>query len=359
MPREFLNWMLKLALAVACLPAVVRAEDARGLPQRLGDTGLYVAGGKLNPDVLPFSPQYPLWSDGAAKRRWIWLPPGTHIDARLPDAWQFPPGTKLWKEFAHGRALETRLIMRGDDGHWRFGSYVWNEAGTEAVLAPPRGFRDLPAALSLTRGPRDAPGARYTIPSEDDCRACHEGAPVPVLGFSALQLSPDRDPLAPHAERVIGAVDLNSLAARGLLRNLPAAMLAQPPRIAASSPAERAALGYLHGNCGNCHNEEGPLAVLEMTLAQRVAAAPAQEATHANQVLSSILGVQSQFRPRGAPQNAARIVPGHLDASVIALRMSSRDPLQRMPPLGTSAVDADAVALLSRWIQGLSTHSSN
>ena len=71
----------------------MRAEDTRGLPQRLGDTGLYVAGGKLNPDVLPFSPQYPLWSDGAAKRRLIWLPPGTSIDAGAPDAWQFPPGT--------------------------------------------------------------------------------------------------------------------------------------------------------------------------------------------------------------------------------------------------------------------------
>ena len=212
-----------------------------------------------------------------------------------------------------------------------------------------KGMRDLPAP--------NAPGARYTIPSEDDCRACHEGAPVPVLGFSALQLSPDRDPLAPHAERVAGAVDLRSLTARGLLRNLPAALLARPPRIAASTPAERAALGYLHGNCGNCHNDEGPLAVLEMTLAQRVAA-PAADATR-EPVLRSIVGVQSQFRPAGAPADAARIAPGHLDASVIALRMSSRDPLQQMPPLGTSAVDAEAVALLARWIESLSTQSSN
>jgi hypothetical protein len=30
-----------------------------------------------------------------------------------------------------------------------------------------------------------------------------------------------------------------------------------------------------------------------------------------------------------------------------------------MPPLGTSAVDAEAVALLARWIESLSTHSSN
>jgi len=349
MRREFLNCLLKLTLVVAVLPGLARAEDARGLPQHLGETGLYAAGGRINPDVLPFSPQYPLWSDGAAKRRWIWLPPGTSIDASSPDAWQFPRGTKLWKQFAHGTVLETRYLELGADGAWRFGSYVWNADGTDALLAPTRGMRDLPAPK--------APGARYTIPSEDDCRACHEGAPVPVLGFSVLQLSPDRDPLAPHAERVAGAVDLASLSARGLLRNLPAELLARPPRIAASTSAERAALGYLHGNCGNCHNDEGPLAVLEMTLAQRVA--NPVNAPGANSVVRSIVGVQSQFRPAGAPQDAARIAPGHLGASVIALRMKSRDPLQQMPPLGTSAVDAEAVALLGRWIEGLSMNSSS
>ena len=245
MLRELLNWVLKLTLVAVCLPAVVRAEDARGLPQHLGDTGLYVAGSlsQVSPDVLPFSPQYPLWSDGAAKRRWIWLPPSTSIDASAADAWEFPVGTRLWKEFAHGDRLETRYLERGADGKWRFGSYVWSADGKDAVLAPARGVRELPAP--------NAPGARYTIPSEDDCRACHEGAPVPVLGFSVLQLSPDRDPLAPHAERVAGAVDLKSLNARGLLRNLRADLLARPPRIAASSPAERAALGYLHGNCAD------------------------------------------------------------------------------------------------------------
>ncbi|HET7810858.1 MAG TPA: hypothetical protein VFL16_09805 [Steroidobacteraceae bacterium] len=340
MVRVLLHCLLKLALAGVLLSPVARAEEPRALPQHLRDTGLYVAG-VINPDVLPFSPQYPLWSDGAAKRRWIWLPPGTSIDASQPDAWDFPRGTKLWKEFAHGgRVIETRFIERGQDGSWRFASYVWNADGSDAVLAPASGLRDVAAA--------QAPGGRYSYPSQDDCRACHEGAPVPVLGFSALQLSPDRDPLAPHAERAAGAVDLKSLSERGLLRNLAPELLARPPRIVASTPAERAALGYLHGNCGNCHNDEGPLAVLEMTLAQRVAAPSA-----GNAVLRSIVGVESQYRPDGAPADAARIAPGHLAASVIAVRMNSRDPLQQMPPLGTRAVDADAVALMARWIESL------
>jgi hypothetical protein len=39
--------------------------------------------------------------------------------------------------------------------------------------------------------------------------------------------------------------------------------------------------------------------------------------------------------------------------------MSSRDPLQQMPPLGTSAVDTEALALVSRWIESFPNHSSN
>ena len=85
-----------------------------------------------------------------------------------------------------------------------------------------------------------------------------------------------------------------------------------------------------------------------MTLAQRVAGPSAS-----NAVLRSIVGVESQYRPPGAPSADERIAPGHLDASVLALRMNSRDPLQQMPPLGTAAVDAEVVALLKRWIEGL------
>jgi hypothetical protein len=141
----------------------VRAADAidgRGLPARLADTGFYAPGGTISTELLPFSPQYPLWSDGAAKRRWIYLPTGGRIDASKPDAGEFPRGTKLWKEFSHGRALETRYLERAADGTWRFGSYVWNAEGADAVLAPAGGVRDLPAPA--------APGSRYTIPSEND-----------------------------------------------------------------------------------------------------------------------------------------------------------------------------------------------
>jgi hypothetical protein len=331
MARRF-SWLAWWALLLAS-PAW--AEEGRGLPLRLADTGLYDEAFRAG--IVEFSPQYPLWSDGARKRRWIYLPPGSFIDAANPDAWEFPPGTRLWKEFSHGAAVETRYIVRGTDGVWRYASYVWDARSSEARLAPAAGVRELAVPA--------APGGRYDIPAENDCRACHEAAPVPVLGFSALQLSPDRDPAAPHA-RSFSDTDLRTLAARGVLRNLPPSLLAHPPRIAAATARERAALGYLHGNCGHCHNADGPLAIFELNLSQRVAASP-------QDVLRTLIGVPSQVRAPQAPPGTPRLAPGHFSASAVAIRMRSRDPLQQMPPLGTTQVDGEALALLAAWVDGL------
>ena len=329
--------LIAAALMTGRAMSAARAEPAP-LPQRLSETGLFEPGTATpRAGVLAFAPQYPLWSDGSRKRRWIALPPGSAIDAAQIDAWEFPVGTKLWKEFGFERTIETRYIERLTDGSWRFATYVWNAAGTEAVLAPDDGVViDAPAA----------PGGRYTVPSRNDCLACHEGAAVPVLGFSALQLSADRDPLAPHADAPGTALpDLRSLAASGWLRNLPPAALAVPPRIVAPSPTARAALGYLHGNCGHCHNAAGALSGVELVLAQQ--ADPA--ARSSDGVLQSLLGHSSRFRAHGSA-SAQRIAAGRNGESVVTLRMKSQNPLARMPPLGVQVVDTAGVALIERWI---------
>ena len=334
-----------LALLIVALPATLAAPASRAaadepppLPQRLSETGLFRPGSPsaLAEGVLPFSPQYPLWSDGSAKRRWISLPPGRAIDATDPDAWNFPPGTRLWKEFRHGRAVETRYLERLDDGRWRFAAYVWDADGKDAVLAPEGG-----AVVAA------GPTGRYVVPSRTDCLACHEGAAVPVLGFSALQLSPDRDPLAPHADPALaGGLNLASLVATGRLVNLPAALRARAPRIAARSPVERAALGYLHGNCGHCHGgPSGSLDGLDLALAQRVAAG----LDSVQRTRESRLDHPSRFRPHGAT-NPKRVALDAQSPSTLTLRLKSTSPLARMPPLGVQVVDGEGVALVERWI---------
>ena len=318
----------------------VKAQDVQPPAKHLSGTGLYADGSMsvVRPENLPFSPQYPLWSDGASKRRWIHVPAGKSIDASKPDEFAFPPGTKFWKEFGHAGKVETRLIERLADGTWRFAAYQWNEANTDATLVHEDGA-DVAAA--------GAPGGRYTIPSRNDCLACHEGGTVPILGFSALQLSRDRDPLAAHAEpRRRGEPDLAEFASRGIIRNLPRPLVDDPPRIVAATGVGRAALGYLHANCGHCHNESGAVAGIELMLSQSAADPDAS----ARATLRSLIGHASRFRAHGSSA-ASRIVPGRPDESVISMRMQSTNPMTRMPPLGVSVVDGAGLALVERWIQ--------
>ena len=136
------SWRRALAASPAGPPLVA--------PDTLMETGLYEAGrpGVVAARNQPFSPQYPLWSDGASKRRWIFLPAGATIDASDAYEWNFPVGTKLWKEFAFGgRKVETRFLWKTSDAEWAFASYVWNADGTSAD----EGTRGRPAASGRDR----------------------------------------------------------------------------------------------------------------------------------------------------------------------------------------------------------------
>lgn len=330
-----------LILVTFAAPAAFAAGLAYA-PARLSDTGLFAKDSveTLAAGVQSFTPQYALWSDSAAKRRWIRLPEGGVIDGSSPADWRFPAGTRFWKEFSvAGRRVETRLIERTASGDWRFAAYVWNDAQTEATLAPIEGV----AALVLPDG------GRYAIPGEADCRACHEGGSSPVLGFTALQLSPDRDPLAPRAEAPRpGDVSLVSLAASGRLIGFPQELLKAPPRINAPTAMGRAVLGYLNANCGHCHVDPARTAAA-VPVGLQLAVDPADPGAGAAGIRRLVAG-ESRYRPRGAA-DARHVVPGNPQAGTLLARMRSRDPRIQMPPLGTVKPDLEAIALIERWIR--------
>src|SRR5262249_29220815 len=99
-------------------------------PPTLSATGLYsdIGSFTIAPGIREFAPTYTLWSDGAEKRRWVYLPPGQKIDDSDMDHWSFPMGTKLWKEFRFsGNRVETRLIYKWgpNPNDFLFAAYVW------------------------------------------------------------------------------------------------------------------------------------------------------------------------------------------------------------------------------------------
>ncbi|MCA9726989.1 MAG: hypothetical protein KC729_04845, partial [Candidatus Eisenbacteria bacterium] len=285
-----------------------------------------------------------------------------------------PVGTKLWKQCSFGRRVETRYMERVAGGDWIVATYVWNESGTEATLAPAAG---VPRAVAI-----DANTA-HDIPGYYDCLACHHSRPNRVLGFNLLQLSKDRDPLAANAVAPDStAHDLPRLIAASLVRGLPDSMRNAAPRIPAATATERAALGYLYGNCAGCHNRVGPLAYLDMSfdvpsramawnLSTSASASSTDRGSHdvsadgespidpEGPVYEMPALATTVDRPTrvGGSHATVRIRPGDPQDSAVVERAGSRNPALQMPPLGTHRVDAAGMALLEQWIREMPTPS--
>ncbi|NVB83074.1 MAG: hypothetical protein HOV81_32145 [Kofleriaceae bacterium] len=283
------------------------------LPDRLSLTGLYtdIGAKTIAPGLVEFTPNNVLWSDAAEKHRWYQLPPGAQIDSSDMDHWKFPVGTKLFKEFAlDGKRLETRLIWRvADTGNREkdtlVGAYVWNDDESEGTFAKDGG--------------QNLRGTQHDAPAADTCWRCHVGEAGHVLGLSALQLG-----------------DVSSLP------------LSAPPPAGTTYAAPNAALGYLHANCGHCHNPEGggwqdSHMILRLDVDEHDPSA--------NQIVQTTVGVDLEHWINNG--YTKRVVAGDPDQSALYYRMTQRDENVQMPPLATEKVDDAAVAMIRAWIQSL------
>src|SRR5262245_42738978 len=123
------------SLVLGCSPRFRNCEsiDAallEAIPERLSETGLFadVLMATVADGVRADQPRVEPWRDGATKRRWMLVPPGTAIDTSDPDNWNFPAGTKIWKEFTRdGVRVETRLLFKHGDA-WTPVAYVWRSS---------------------------------------------------------------------------------------------------------------------------------------------------------------------------------------------------------------------------------------
>ncbi len=289
-------------------------------PTALSDTGLYAdfASRTLVPGVFAYTPRYPFWADSAEKARFLLLPAGSQIDTTNMDFWTFPIGTKVWKEFrVGGKLIETRLLWkRTDEGSngWWMAAYVWAADGSDATLA--------------ANGVVNALGTTHDVPSRQDCGQCHTNVGDVVIGVSAIQLS---------------GIPLNELIAMNALTVPPAGAFPVP-----GTGNVQDALGYLHGNCGHCHNDESGFAG-QTPLRLRVSTTNlTPEDTPAYKT-----GIGLKTRHIMPPDVDTAIVPGLPDKSQLYLRATSRGNSWAMPPLATKEVDPVGSVTLRDWILGL------
>jgi hypothetical protein len=317
-------------------------------PPTLAATGFLKAVGadggiQLGDGVRPYEPRYKLWSDGADKTRWFYLPPGTKIDNSDQDHWSFPVGAKFWKEFAiGGKRIETRLVQRWGPGKddFFYATYHWkaSDGGAQQMDA-----ELVPGDTNII----NANGTDHDVPFEEHCRRCHDPLREHVLGFGAFQLTPATGGPAPLG------VTIKTLSNEGLLTNsVPANGFEMPGNTAVI----RDALGYLHANCGNCHNDTPGVGLPEPKMVFKVLVAQ----TNPTQTGAYTTALNVPFtKPDDEITLAYRIFGGDPDKSQVSFRMALRNMTPdipahgQMPPLATEKVDMTGVNAVNAWIRTL------
>ena len=300
------------------------AEDSL-LPETLAETGCTADN---ETDLLPYDVEIPLWSDGAAKRRWLSLPPGAAIGIDEHGDLEFPPGTVFAKEFSFdGRPVETRLLSRHADGGWNGVSYAWDEDGRTARLVESQGrTAELPAADGLA----------WRFPGRQECLRCHSVHAGRTLGAELAQLrAADGGP--DPVESMIASGALDAQRARAIRDAVRFPSWSAP---SAGARDEEAALGgYLHANCSFCHAPDG---IARTDIDLRFPHWPADSGVCDREVRFGVIPVD----------HLLRLTPGDAERSALWWRMQDTGE-HRMPPLATSLVDERATSRLRDWIEGL------
>ena len=295
------------------------------LPPTLEEFGFFVDGPNQIPTmgVIPYRLNTPLYSDGAEKLRFVYVPSGEKVPLGDDGLLQLPVGSALIKTFAFGdgdarRLIETRVLLHRADG-WLALPYRWNDEQTEARLA-----------VAGARLPITTPAGEkisYRIPNKNQCKECHglNGTVTPI-GPKARNLSQDwmsaRADWFEATPRNVAVVPLWDDASAG--------------------SAEERARGYLDVNCAHCHRPGATASNSGLDL-RWDQADPQSFGVHKRPVAAG----------RGAGSHEFSIEPGKPDDSIIVYRMSSTEPGVAMPELGKATVDREGVEAVRRWIASM------
>lgn len=343
--------VMSALLVVACGRAAWAAPIdaailAKSPPKQLSEFGFFEDLTRQTPavGVTPFQLNTPLFSDGALKRRFVYIPAGKTAKYGPTEAFDFPVSAALIKTFAFPadfrqpdkavRLIETRVLLRQPEG-WQAWAYLWNDEQTDAQLKI-AGARVEIKSVDKAGAPLNF---TYSVPNKNQCKGCHaiNGELVP-LGPKARNLNSEIDYPTGRQNQ------LAYWAAHGLLDAAPVSD--EIPRVPdwrdENAPLDARARAWLDVNCAHCHRREGPASNTGLFL------------THSESDRTA-LGINK--RPvaagKGAGANEFDIKPGDPDASILLYRVESVEPGVMMPELGRHLADPDAVALLRKWITQL------
>jgi uncharacterized repeat protein (TIGR03806 family) len=226
-----------------------------------------------------------------------------------------------------GVPVETRLLVRHDDGDWAGYSYRWRDDLSDADLLEAGDTKPLEN------------GNQWAFPSREQCLTCHTVAAGRTLGLETSQLNGEFD--YPGSRRSNQLATLEHIGVFAEPPGDPAAVPKYPvPSEDAGASVEERARSYLHANCSHCHRPSGvEMANIDLRFATALAD-------------MSACNVAPLRNNLGIPD--ARIIqPGNALDSILSIRMHSVITNLRMPPIGRSVVDDDGVAIIDEWLTNL------
>lgn len=310
------------------------SNEESSIPEGLSQSGCFSETSPSEPaqGLIPYDVNAPLWSDGANKRRWFAIPDGTFISIQEDGKFVFPIGSVLVKEFSIDNTLiETRLLMRHEEGDWVGYSYEWNDEQNNATLVDP----------NIGKTKTLASGQNWSFPSQSQCLRCHTQAANRVLGLEIPQLNK----LFTYTQTDVTANQLTTLSSIGIfdqtLENVD--QLDSFPNLNEDFPAQetldQAARAYLHANCAMCHRPGGP----------GIGPEDFRYQTPLSQMGACNTAPTLDNLDLEAP---LLLDPGNPQNSILYLRINSTEN-NRMPPLATNIIDPLGSQIISQWIDSL------
>ncbi len=326
----------------------IASQVYRSVPKKLSGWNLFVGDGSSQTPragVLPYAVNTPLFSDHAAKYRFIRLPDDSPMEYMEYDVLQFPEGSVIAKTFSYPhdmrdlsqgeRLVETRIEFRAEDDWYGF-SYRWNDEQTEADLV----LGGASVATSWIDGDGQSIENKYEIPNANQCITCHaQDGDYEPLGPTARNLNLAYD----HGDGEIN--QLEDWVSHGLLAHAPAHHSIPVLPVwndEHTGDLDSRARAWLEVNCAHCHNPSGTARTsgLDLSLAQMK---PSKFGVFKSPVAAG----------RGSGGRGYDIVPGKPEESILLYRIESEEPSIRMPSLSRTMAHPESIELIREWIASM------
>jgi uncharacterized repeat protein (TIGR03806 family) len=322
------------------------------IPPLLSQTGVFSNTPNMSPanGLIPYSPNVPLWSDGASKTRYFAIPnngppytPGEQVAFAPTGTWSFPAGTVFVKTFAlltnqsdptSLLRLETRLLVRDINGAVYGVTYKWRPDYSDADLLT----GSLSENIAITT-PTNVITQAWYYPSPSDCLQCHTAVANYVLGVNAGQLNGNFT--YPNG---VTDNELRALNRTGLFYPaIDEAQITNIEQLSAltnlSASYVQRARSYLDANCAQCHQPGGT--------------GPTFDARYDTPLTNQNIINTPAVKGNLGYDNVDIVTPDDVWRSSLYDRMNVVNPTIQMPPLARNLVDTNAVQVMADWINSL------